>query len=330
MAKRDYYQVLDIPRTATRADVKKAYRRLAMKSHPDRNPDDKDAEEKFKEAKEAYEILCEADKRAIYDQHGHAGIDATRQGGGRGGAGADAFGEMFGEMFGDISAAAGAAAGVRRSFRGADLKYELEIELSQAVFGYSVEIDVARLMECDTCGGSGAAKGHKPVTCETCNGVGQVRISQGFFSCSNPVRNAVVPERSSRIPATPASVRVAFAAASVSRSRFPRVSIPGIAFGSPARANPDATGGRPATCTWKSMCANTRSSSAMANTCPVRCRSVCDRGTRWQRGCAHSRWSCLTQDSFRNAVRARIPPARQGREARARWLAWRPVLPRSR
>jgi molecular chaperone DnaJ len=182
MAKLDYYKVLDVPRTATEADIKKAYRRLAMKYHPDRNPGDKDAEEKFKEAKEAYEILCEADKRAIYDQHGHAGIDAQRNSGGRGGgAGADAFGEMFGEMFGDIFGGGRRGAGGRQVFRGADLKYELELELGQAVFGHSAEIDVAKLMECDTCGGSGAAKGHKPVTCETCNGVGQVRISQGFF-----------------------------------------------------------------------------------------------------------------------------------------------------
>jgi molecular chaperone DnaJ len=181
MAKRDYYQVLDLPRTATEADIKKAYRRLAMKFHPDRNPGDKQAEENFKEAKEAYEILSEADKRAIYDQHGQAGIDASRQGGGRGGfQGADAFGEMFGEMFGDIFGG-GRRGGGRQVFRGADLKYELELDLNQAVFGHASEIDVTKLMECDTCGGTGAAKGHKPVTCDTCNGVGQVRISQGFF-----------------------------------------------------------------------------------------------------------------------------------------------------
>ena len=181
MAKRDYYQVLDLTRTATEADVKKAYRRLAMKYHPDRNPGDKEAEENFKEAKEAYEVLSEADKRAIYDQHGHAGIDASRQGGGRGGfQGGDAFGEMFGEMFGDIFGG-GRRGGGRQVFRGADLKYELELDLNQAVFGHAAEIDVTKLMECDTCGGSGAAKGHKPVTCDTCNGVGQVRISQGFF-----------------------------------------------------------------------------------------------------------------------------------------------------
>jgi molecular chaperone DnaJ len=185
MSKRDYYKVLDVPRTATEADIKKAYRRLAMKYHPDRNPGDKESEENFKEAKEAYEVLSEADKRAIYDQHGHAGIDASRHGGRGGHAGADAFGEMFGEMFGDIFG--GQRRGGRAQvFRGADLKYELELDLNQAVFGHSSEIDVTKLAECDTCGGSGAAKGSSPVTCDTCNGVGQVRISQGFFQLQQP------------------------------------------------------------------------------------------------------------------------------------------------
>jgi molecular chaperone DnaJ len=184
MSKRDYYKVLELPRTATEADVKKAYRRFAMKYHPDRNPGDKEAEEKFKEAKEAYEVLSEADKRAIYDQHGHAGIDAQRHG--RGGGGGDAFGEMFGEMFGDIFGGGRRGGGGRQVFRGADLKYELELDLNQAVFGHAAEIDVAKLMECDTCGGSGAAKGHKPTTCDTCNGAGSVRISQGFFQLQQP------------------------------------------------------------------------------------------------------------------------------------------------
>jgi molecular chaperone DnaJ len=184
MAKRDYYQVLDLPRTATEADIKRAYRRLAMKYHPDRNPNDKDAEEKFKEAKEAYEILTDTDKRATYDQFGHAGVDAARQGGGPGGfgRGGDAFGDIFGEVFGDIFGGARRGGGGRtQAFRGADLKYDLELDLNQAVFGHSVEIDVQKLSECETCGGSGAAKGHKPVTCDTCGGNGQVRISQGFF-----------------------------------------------------------------------------------------------------------------------------------------------------
>ena len=144
MSKRDYYKVLDVARDASEADIKKAYRRLAMKHHPDRNPDDHASEEQFKEAKEAYEVLCDSEKRAIYDQHGHAGIDASRQGGARGGfQGGDAFGEMFGETFGDIFGAGRRGGGGRQVFRGADLKYELEIDLNQAVFGHAVEIDVA-------------------------------------------------------------------------------------------------------------------------------------------------------------------------------------------
>lgn len=185
MAKNDYYQVLGVAKNATEADLKKAYRRLAMKFHPDRNPDDKEAEEKFKEAKEAYEILTDAQKRAIYDQHGHAGIDAAKQGGnggGQGGFGGAEFGDIFGEVFGDIFGGGRRGGGGRSQvFRGADLRYGLELDLHQAVFGHSAEIEIPRLMECETCHGSGAAKGHTPVTCDTCNGSGQVRMSQGFF-----------------------------------------------------------------------------------------------------------------------------------------------------
>ncbi len=183
MAKRDYYKVLEVARNASEADIKKAYRRLAMKYHPDRNPDDKEAEERFKEAKDAYEVLTDAQKRASYDQHGHDGIDAARQGGG-GGGGAD-FGDIFGEVFGDIFGG-GRRGGRSQVFRGADLRYELELELPQAVFGYTTEIEIPRLMECETCNGSGAAKGHSPVTCEQCQGSGQMRISQGFFQLQQP------------------------------------------------------------------------------------------------------------------------------------------------
>jgi len=181
MAKRDYYKVLDVPRTATEAEIKKAYRRLAMKYHPDRNPDDLDAEESFKEAKEACEVLTDPHKRAAYDQHGHAGVEASgRAGGARGGFSADAFGDIFGDVFGDIFGGA-RRSGRSQAFRGADLRYELELELPQAVFGHHAEIEVARLAECEVCKGSGAAKGSQPATCDTCGGAGQVRISQGFF-----------------------------------------------------------------------------------------------------------------------------------------------------
>jgi molecular chaperone DnaJ len=187
MAKLDYYKVLDVPKNATEADIKKAYRRLAMKFHPDRNPGDKEAEEKFKEAKEAYEVLTDAQKRAIYDQHGHAGIDAARQGGsGAGGFNSQDFGDIFGEVFGDIFGGGARRGGRSQVFRGADLRYELELDLPQAVFGHSFELDLPKLMECETCHGTGAAKGHTPVTCDTCGGNGQVRISQGFFQLQQP------------------------------------------------------------------------------------------------------------------------------------------------
>lgn len=185
MAKRDYYKVLDVPRNASEADIKKAYRRLAMKYHPDRNPGDKEAEESFKEAKEAYEVLSDEQKRAIYDQHGHDGIDAARQGGGGGGFSGGDFGDIFGEVFGDIFGG-GRRGGRSQVFRGADLRYELELELPQAVFGYTTEIEIPRLMECETCHGSGAAKGHTPTTCDQCQGSGQMRISQGFFQLQQP------------------------------------------------------------------------------------------------------------------------------------------------
>src|SRR6478735_592413 len=180
MSKRDYYQLLDVPRTATEAEIKKAYRRLAMKYHPDRNPGDHEAEGRFKEMKEAYEVLTDAPKRAAYDQFGHAGVDATRGGGGGGFDPRDAFGDIFGDVFGDIFGG-GRRGGRSQVYRGADLRYELELDLEQAVFGTTVEIEVPKLSECETCHGSGAAKGSNPIQCETCHGSGQVRVSQGFF-----------------------------------------------------------------------------------------------------------------------------------------------------
>lgn len=180
MAKRDYYKVLDVARDASEADIKKAYRRLAMKLHPDRNPGDQAAEEQFKEVKEAYEVLTDASRRAIYDQHGHAGLDAQRGGGGPGFNPGEAFGDIFGDVFGDIFGG-GRRGGRSQVFRGADLRYELELDLNQAVFGASIEIDVPKLSECETCHGSGAAKGSNPIQCETCHGSGQVRVTQGFF-----------------------------------------------------------------------------------------------------------------------------------------------------
>lgn len=180
MAKRDYYEVLSVAKTATKDEIKKAYRRLAMKYHPDRNKDDADAEKKFKEAKEAYEVLSNDEKRAAYDQFGH---DALRGGGaGAGGfGGAEGFSDIFGDVFGDIFGG-GRRGGRSQVFRGADLGYELKLDLERAVAGDTVTIDVPTQVACDTCDGSGARKGSSPVQCTTCGGAGQVRVQQGFFS----------------------------------------------------------------------------------------------------------------------------------------------------
>ncbi len=181
--KRDFYEVLGVNRDAADDEIKKAYRKLAMKFHPDRNPDNPKAEEQFKEAKEAYEILSDPQKRAAYDQYGHAGVDPQAGvGGGFGGAGmggfADAFGGIFDEIFG------GRAGGGGRSniYRGADLRYNLEITLEQAAFGTETKIRIPTMEECERCHGSGAKPGTQPKTCPTCSGSGQVRLQQGFFS----------------------------------------------------------------------------------------------------------------------------------------------------
>ena len=181
MSKRDYYTVLGVEKGASEDELKKAYRKLAMKHHPDRNPDDKEAEAKFKEAKEAYEVLSEPRKRAAYDQYGHAGVDPSM--GGRPGAEgfggfADAFGDIFGEIFGQ-QGRGNRANGV---YRGADLRYNLELSLEDAARGAEVKIRIPSLDECETCHGTGAKPGTQPKQCGTCNGRGEVRVSQGFFS----------------------------------------------------------------------------------------------------------------------------------------------------
>ena len=179
MAKRDYYEVLGVSKGASEQEVKKAFRRIAMKFHPDRNSDDKDSDEKFKEAQEAYEILGDEDKKAAYDRFGHAGVDGNAGGGGGGGAG---FSDVFGDVFGDIFGGSGGGRGRAGPARGSDLRYDLQLDLEDAVKGKTVQIDVPTMSQCEPCDGSGARKGSSPVSCTTCGGVGQVRMSQGFFS----------------------------------------------------------------------------------------------------------------------------------------------------
>lgn len=181
MAKEDLYTVLGVDKNASDAEIKKNYRRLAMKYHPDRNKDNPDkAEEQFKQVKQAYEVLSDPKKRSAYDQFGHAGVDGSAAGGG---FGAENFSDIFGDVFGDIFGG-GAGGGRRRSNvqAGADLRYNLELTLEEAVGGTEATVKVPVLVSCNDCSGTGAAKGSSPVTCSTCQGHGQVRMQQGFFS----------------------------------------------------------------------------------------------------------------------------------------------------
>ena len=185
MAKRDYYEVLGVPKNAGDDEIKKAYRKLAMKYHPDRNQGDaaKAAEEKFKEAKEAYEMLSDPQKRAAYDQYGHAGVDPNMRGGPGGAEGFGGFGDAFGDIFGDIfGGQRGGQRGGRQVYRGNDLSYAMEITLEEAAAGKDSQIRIPSWEDCDTCSGSGAKPGTSAKTCTTCQGSGAVQMRQGFFS----------------------------------------------------------------------------------------------------------------------------------------------------
>lgn len=185
MTKRDYYDVLGVDRNADEETIKKAYRKLAMKHHPDRNDGDTKSEDKFKEAKEAYEILTDANKRAAYDQFGHAGVDPSA--GGRGGP--QGFTDAFSDIFGDIF---GSRGGRSNMHRGSDLRYNMEISLEQAARGAETKIRIPTLETCETCHGDGSKPGSSPKTCSTCNGHGQVRMQQGFFPFSKHAPSAKV------------------------------------------------------------------------------------------------------------------------------------------
>ncbi|XPF95788.1 molecular chaperone DnaJ [Colwellia sp. RE-S-Sl-9] len=181
MSKRDYYEVLGVSKSAPERDIKKAYKRLAMKLHPDRNQGDKGKEEEFKEVKEAYEILTDDQKRAAYDQYGHAAFEQGGHGGGGGFGGGFGGAQDFGDIFGDIFGG-GRGGGRQRQQRGSDLRYNLELTLEEAVKGKTLEIKVPTYVACEPCDGSGAKKGSSAKTCSTCHGHGQVQMRQGLFA----------------------------------------------------------------------------------------------------------------------------------------------------
>ncbi|MDR0716056.1 MAG: molecular chaperone DnaJ [Azoarcus sp.] len=191
MAKKDYYDILGIKRDASEDDIKKAYRKLAMKYHPDRNPDNKSAEEKFKEAKEAYEVLSTPQKREVYDRFGHAGVESMAAGGaGAGGGGFNSgfenFDDAFSDIFSNLFSGGGRGRGRSNVYRGADLRYNLEITLEEAARGANKTIRIPTIEECPTCHGTGAKPGTQAKTCPSCGGSGQIRIQQGFFSLQQP------------------------------------------------------------------------------------------------------------------------------------------------
>lgn len=180
MAERDYYEILGVAPNASEGDLKQAYRRMAMKYHPDRNPGDREAEIRFKEVKEAYEVLTDPQKRAAYDQFGHAGVNSGAGMGGFSARGAGGFADIFSDVFGDIFG--GGGRGGPGVFRGADLRYTLDLSLEEAVTGIGKEFEVPTMVACTDCDGSGAAQGSKPQACTTCQGHGEVRVQQGFFA----------------------------------------------------------------------------------------------------------------------------------------------------
>jgi len=182
VSKADYYEVLGVSRDVSDQELKSAYRKQAMKYHPDRNPGDHSAEEKFKEASEAYQVLSDADKRASYDRYGHAGVSSAGGSGFSGFSGSVDLGDIFGDLFGEMFNVAGGQQRQTRQRRGDDLRFDLTIDFEDAVFGKETEIRIRRLEACVTCHGSGSTSGRGPSTCPQCQGRGQIRYQQGFFS----------------------------------------------------------------------------------------------------------------------------------------------------
>jgi len=269
MSKRDYYEVLGVSRDTADRDIKKAYRRMAMKFHPDRNPGDAESEDKFKEVNEAYEVLSDAQKKAAYDQYGHAGVE---QGAGGHGGFDGGFSDIFGDVFGDIF---GGGGGRRRSSvqRGADLRYNLDLSLEDAVRGVEKAIRVPTLVGCEPCHGSGAKPGTSAKVCGTCGGNGQVRMQQGFFSVQQTCPTC---RGEGKVISEPCSS--CRGQGRVEQVKTLSVKIPpGVDTGDRIRLSGEGEAGShggPVICMCRSMCASTRSSSVTGATSTARYRSA--------------------------------------------------------
>jgi molecular chaperone DnaJ len=245
MSKKDYYEILGVGRNATEQELKSAYKRLAIRYHPDKNPGDAEAEEMFKEVAEAYSVLSNTEQRARYDRFGHAGVSSSAAGAGANwgaqgfGGIEDILGDLFG--FGDVFGGRGGAGGGRRSSaqRGADLRYDLEITLEEAAEGMTAQLRIPRLETCDTCTGTGAKSGTQPETCSTCSGAGQVRYQQGFFSVA---RTCGACRGTGRIIKNPCET--CKGAGRVERERQMEVKVPaGVETGSRLRITGEGEGG---------------------------------------------------------------------------------------
>ena len=240
-SKRDYYEVLSVSRTATDQEIKSAYRRLAVKYHPDKNPNDATAEEKFKEAAEAYSVLSDAEQRKRYDRFGHAGVSSSAGAGNWGAPGFGGIEDILGDLFGFGDVFGGARGGTRRTTaqRGADLRYDLEITLEEAAKGMTAQLRIPRLETCETCSGSGAKAGTQPESCSTCSGTGQVRYQQGFFSVA---RTCHVCRGAGRVVKDPCET--CSGAGRVEREKQMEVKIPaGVETGSRLRVSGEGESG---------------------------------------------------------------------------------------
>ncbi len=247
MSKRDYYEILGVSKNATEQEIKSAYRRLAVRHHPDKNPGDAEAEEMFKEAAEAYSVLSDTEQRARYDRFGHAGVSGGAAGANWGAAGFGGIEDILGDLFGFGDVFGGRAGSSRRSAaqRGSDLRYDLEMTLEESAAGMTAQLRIPRLETCDLCKGAGTAKGTQPETCSTCNGSGQVRFQQGFFSVA---RTCGTCRGMGRIIKTPCEE--CRGAGRIEREKLMEVKIPaGVETGSRLRIageGESGTGGGPA------------------------------------------------------------------------------------